>query len=192
MPRRLTPEVVRARLTTAAGHLRDDGKTDLAEAVDAVLGPRGWELLKPTVPAGARVNLALYMATTVKAALVAKAQAEALAEAEETGLPPRDPGNVLGEVIDQGFQRFVRGEFVPERPVKKPRGRGPQIVKANLNVRADQNLRDQVAERCPAASAELGWTVTPGLVAMAWLFSEYGITEDDQLGVTVPEMPDLS
>lgn len=191
-PRRLAPDTVRARLTALPGRLTNPEAppaytdTEFAEAVDAVIAPRGWELLKPTVPAGARVNLALYMATTVKAALEAKARAEAVAEAEETGTPPRDPGTVLGEVIDQGFARFIAGEFVPDRPVKKPRGKGPAVLKANLNVRTDQGLRDRVAELCPARSAELGWTVTPGMVAMAWLFSEYGITEDDQIGVTVP------
>ncbi|MFB7738246.1 hypothetical protein ACFC08_28435 [Streptomyces sp. NPDC056112] len=192
-PRRLAPHTVRARLTALPGRLTNPDTApaytdvEFAEAVDAVIAPRGWELLrKPPASDTARANVALYMATTVKAALEAKARAEAAAEAEETGMAPRDPGTVLGEVIDQGFQRFLQGQFVPDRPVKKPRGKGPAIVKANLNVRVDQGLRDQVAELCPARSVELGWTVTPGMVAMAWLFSEYGITEDDQIGVTTP------
>ena len=194
-PRRLAPDVVRDRLTALSGHLKEPAdkaaytNAEFAEAVDAVLAPRGSELLKRPVSGKARVNMALFMASTVKAALEAKARAEALEEAMQTGEDPKDPGTVLGEVLDEGFERFLRGEFVPERPVKKPRGRGPEIVKANLNVRADEGLRERVRVLGEAKSVEWGWKVTPGMVAMSWLFSEYGITEDDQIGVTVPEMP---
>lgn len=194
---RLAPDVVRNRLTALSGHLKQPEPVgqapytdaEFAEAVDAVLAPRGSELLKRPASGNARINMALYMAATVKAALEARAKAEAAAEAKESGEKPREAGTILGEVLDEGLARFVRGEFTPDRPMKKPRGKGPEILKANLNVRADEGLRDQVRELCPARSAELGWTVTPGMVAMSWLFSEYGITEDDQIGVTVPEAP---
>lgn len=198
----LTPAQARERLTALSGRLKNSPSTDgteavytdeqYAEAVDAVLAPRGWELLKrPTVSATARQNMGLYMAVAVKAALEAKARAEA-GEAAQPGQPVKDPGTILGEVVDEGFKHFIDGKFTPDRPVKKPRGQGPAITKMNLNVRADPALRDRAAELCPAKSVELGWTVTPGLVAMAWLFSEYGITEDDQIGVTVPDLTGLN
>ncbi len=198
--RRLAPDTVRERLTVLSDRLKgtpspgaDPGLTDAdyAEAVDAVLAPWGWELLKKesVVSETARINLAMFMPAAVKKALEAKARVEAVEDAKEMGATPKPAGTVLGEVIDQGFDQFLRGLFTPERPLKKPRGRGPEIVKSNLNVRADKALRDRVAAVCPDRSAQLGWTVTPGLVAMAWLFSEYGITEDDQIGVTTPEMP---
>lgn len=193
----LTAAETRERLTALSGHLKEPSPetkqpytdAEFAEAVDAVLAPRGSELLRRSTSSGPRINMALYMASTVKAALEAKARAEAKAEAKETGTDPRPPYTVLGEVVDEGFERFLRGEFTPERPLKKPRGKGPEITKGNLNARADQALRDRVRELCSDKSVELGWTVTPGMVAMSWLFSEYGITEDDQIGVTVPEAP---
>lgn len=195
----LAPAVVREHLTLLSDRLKTHehpldpkvANASFAEALDAVLAPRGSAKLNRPASRGVRVNLPLWMAAAVKASLEGKAKAEAKAEAQGTGKDPRDAGTILGEVIDEGFERFLRGEFTPDRPVKKPRGKGPAIVKANLNVRANEALRDQVRELCPVRSAELGWTVTPGMVAMSWLFSEYGITEDDQIGVTVPEIPAL-
>lgn len=198
-PRPMDPAFVRERLTQLSDRLKTSEtrldpevtNASYAEALDVVLAPRGSVLLNRPVSRGSRVNMALWMAATVKASLEGKAKAEAKAESKETGQDARDPGTILGEVIDEGFERFLRGEFTPDRPVKKPRGKGEPIVKANLNVRANEALRDQVRDVCPARSTELGWTVTPGMVAMSWLFSEYGITEDDQIGVTVPEIPAL-
>lgn len=174
-PRRLAPDVVRARLTVASERLAAAGDTDLAEAVDAVLAPRGWELLKkPAVTSAANPNMAMSMNKAVKDAIAAKAKAA---------------GDNLASVVDEGLQAFLDGEFVPDKPLRS--ARGSSTAKENLNVRPSKELRDQVEAVCAVRSRELGWTVTPGLVAMAWLYSEYGITEDDQRGVTVPELPAL-
>lgn len=172
--RRLTPDVVRARLTVASERLASNGDTDLAEAVDAVLAPRGWELLrKPATQAADDPNLALWMNKAIKDAIYAKAEAA---------------GENVRDVVEEGFRRFLAGEFLPEKPVRTVRG--SQVAKDNLNVRVTAALREKVAKRCPAASKELGWEVTPGRVAMSWLYAEYGISDDDQRGVSVPELPD--
>jgi hypothetical protein len=189
--RRLTPDVIRARLTVAADRLRDGGDKDLAEAVDAVLAPRGWELLKkPASRANTEPNMALFMNKAIKTALEAKARAEAAEEAERTGGKPKAAATVLAAVVNQGFEAFLAGEFVPAKPVRSVRG--TSVEKSNLNIGPSKALRDQVEKLCPALSAELGWEVTPGRVAMAWLYSEYGITDDDQRGVTVPVVDDLA
>lgn len=173
--RRLTPETVRARLTVASDRLRESGDPDLAEAIDAVTAPRGWELLKkPAKETTADPNMALWMNKAIKDAIHAKARAA---------------GDSLPDVVDEGFRAFLAGDFVPAKPLRS--ARGSATPKDNLNVRPSKELRDQVEALCPERSAELGWKVTPGLVAAAWLYEEYGITDDDQRGVTVPELPDL-
>lgn len=190
--RRLTPDVIRARLTVLSGRLNSNkADADLAEAVDAILAPRGWELLKkPASRANTEPNMALFMNKTIKTALEEKARAEAAEEAERTGGKPKAAATVLAAVVNQGFEAFLAGEFVPAKPVRSVRG--TSVEKSNLNIGPSKALRDQVEQLCPALSAELDWEVTPGRVAMAWLYSEYGITDDDQRGVTVPVVDDLA
>lgn len=186
--RRLTPEVVRARLTVASDRLREGGDKDLAEAIDAVTAPRGWELLKkPARETTAEPNMALWMNKSIKEYLEAKAREEAKAEAEETGGQPKDAATVLAAVVNEGWEKFLAGEFDPRKPLRS--ARGSATPKMNLNVRPKDALAEKVKAACPARSKELGWEPTPGLVAIAWLYSEYGITDDDQLGVTSPELP---
>lgn len=189
--RRLTPDVIRARLTVAADRLRDGGGKDLAEAIDAILAPRGWELLKkPASRSGAEPNMALFMNKAIKTALEVKARAEAAEEAERTGGKPKAAATILAAVVNQGFEALLAGDFVPSQPVRTVRG--TSVEKSNLNIGPSKDLRDQVEKRCPALSAELGWEVTPGRIAMSWLYSEYGITDDDQRGVTSPDVDDLA
>lgn len=191
--RRISYDLARARLTAGAEHLRAQDSKELkaaAETIDALLAPRGWEILRPSArQEDADPNLAIWMNRSIKEFLEAKAGLEARAEAEESGQPAKAPGTVLARVIDEGFRAFLEGRFVPERPLRSARGSATE--KQNLNVRPSKALRDAVQEVCPAKSKELGWPVTPGLVAAAWLYSEYGITEDDQRGVTVPQLPVL-
>lgn len=167
---RLTPEIVRARLTVAADRLAERGDADLAEAVNAVLSPRGWQLLKPA-PAGTgggNPNLALFMSKTVKQRLE-----ETAAEAgKESG---KKPATVLAEVVNEGWQRFLDGEFEPVPPVRAPRGKAP--AKENLNLRPDGSLRERVDE----AAKQRGIGMSAGQIAVSYLFDEYGITDEDQL-----------
>lgn len=168
--RRLAPDVVRARLTVLADRLHTGGDKDLAEAVDAVLAPRGWELLrKPEKPTAADRNMAIAMNKTVKEAIYRMAE---------------EAGENLARVVEEGFRQFIAGEFTPSKPLRSVRG--SQTAKENLNIRPSDQLRDEVQALCPARSQELGWQVTPGLVAAAWLYEEYGITDDDQRGVITP------
>lgn len=186
--RRLAPDVVRARLTVLADRLhKKDEDADFAEAVDAILAPRGWELLKrPDKRANTEPNMALWMNTSIKEALEAGARAEAAKEAAKSGGSPRAAATVLAAVVNLGFEKFLAGEFMPSQPIRSTRGTA--VPKSNLNIGPSKALRDQVEQKCPQVSAELGWEVTPGRVAMSWLYEEYGITDDDQRGVTVPDI----
>lgn len=170
--RRLTPEIVRARLTVAAERLAGGGDKDLAEAVEAVLAPRGWSLLKPATMSSGHRNVPLYMSSTAKA----KLEDAARKAGEESG---KAPARVLAEVVNEGWEKALAGQYEPVAPVRAPRGKAP--VKENLNVRPDNDLRERMDEAAPELAAELGWDVTAGKVAMSYLFDEFGISDEDQL-----------
>lgn len=193
--RRVSYDLARARLATGAEHLRAQDSKELkaaADTIDQLLGPRGWEILRRPAPPSQRdrdPNMALWMNKSIKEYLEAKARQEAKDEAEETGQPAKDAATILAAVVNEGWEKFLSGEFKPQKPLRS--ARGSATPKMNLNVRPKESLGQQVQAVCPAKSKELGWEVTPGLVAMAWLYSEYGITDDDQLGVTSPEIPVL-
>ena len=200
--RRVSYDLARARLATGAEHLRAQDSKELkaaADTIDQLLGPRGWEILRRPAPPSQRdrdPNMALWMNKSIKDFLQAMAAQEAKAEfdqmspkqREQEGLKePKGADTFLAEVVEEGYRRFLAGEFVPEKPLRTVRGSGTE--KQNLNVRPSKELRDQVDELCPEKSKELGWEVTPGLVAVAWLYAEYGITDDQQRGLSVPEIP---
>jgi hypothetical protein len=159
---RLTPEIVRARLTVASERLAERGDKDLAAALEAVLAPRGWMLLKPEASDRGNRNLALWMDKAAKERIEQAAQ---------------EAGESLAEVVNDGYRKFLVGEFVPAPLARAPRGSAPE--KENLNVRPDNTLRQQVEEACAAKSEELGYTLSASKVAMSYLFSEYG--EEDLL-----------
>lgn len=203
--RRVSYELARARLATGAEHLRAQDNKELkaaADTIDQLLGPRGWEILRRPSPASQRErdpNMPLWMNKSIKDFLQAmagqesKAQWKAMTAEQRTEAGLKEPMGAdafLAQVVEEGFRKFLAGEFVPEKPLRTVRGSSTE--KRNLNVRPSKTLRDQVEEVCPARSLELGWDVTPGLIAASWLYAEYGITEDDQRGVTVPSLPDES
>jgi hypothetical protein len=158
--RRLTPELTRARLTVASDTLRAGGHPDLAEAVDAILAPRGWELLKREVKDSGQPNLSISTHEPVKQAIE---QAAAAA------------GTTVTAVVDEAFRAFLAGEFEPTQPVRYRRGTAP--AKAVINVRPDAELRRQVEEAAQAKSAELGWRLNAGRIAVSYMVHKYGIAE---------------
>ncbi|MBP5918698.1 hypothetical protein F3K34_43730 [Streptomyces sp. LBUM 1486] len=157
---RLNPDVIRARLTVAADRLAERGDDDLAEAVRAVMQPRGWELLKPAPASSGNRNLGLWMDKAAKERIERKA---------------KEAGDALADVVNEGYRKFLAGEFVPAPLARAPRGSAPE--KENLNVRPDNTLREQVEAAAAAKSEELGHPVSASRVAMAFLFSEYGEEE---------------
>jgi hypothetical protein len=173
----LTRPVVRARLTVAADRLRRDGEDDLASAVDAVLAPRGWELLRPDPgPEDRNPNMSLFMPKDLKDALMAAAE-EAREMAARGEIPAGDPAGNLTDDVDRGFRLFLSGKFTPTPPVRSKRG--SNIPKTNLNVRPSGALRDEAAELAEAKSAELGWKLSVSRVAIAYLLHRYGIDEEE-------------
>lgn len=155
---------IRARLTAASATLTKAGAPDLAAAVDEVLAPGGWGLLRRTEEnADANPNLAIHMNKAIRESLKTKAEAK---------------GTSLSADVTEAFRLFLAGEFVPDAPIRSQRNSGAE--KANLNVRPDASLLQQVLDVAEQKSAEYGWKVTPARVAAAYLMKKYRISEAAQ------------
>ncbi|MCX4792467.1 hypothetical protein OG369_42595 [Streptomyces sp. NBC_01221] len=144
---------LRPRLTAAATKLRDINEPDLAEAIDTVLAPNGWGRLRrsdPTVSDSLDRNMAMRMPSDWREQIKARAQAA---------------GNKLANDVNEGFLKYLNGEFDPVVPGRNPYGSGAEMV--NLNVRAKDDLRVQVSRPEPKHSASL--------VAAAYLMSKYKV-----------------
>jgi hypothetical protein len=160
---RITADTARDRLTAAADTLRSSRtKThkEAAEAIDAILAPGGWRLLRPKDTGTGGSNLALGMDKDLKTALVAAAEAKNAS---------------LSEDVSEGFRQFLAGQWTPDKPRRATRNSGATGSRTNLNVRPDGELRELVRQRLQTASAQAGWRITETHVAIGWLLHHYGI-----------------
>ncbi|MFD7615737.1 hypothetical protein [Streptomyces sp. NPDC059802] len=143
---------LRNRLTTAAARLREVDSPGLADAVDAVLAPKGWTHLRSTDPVATGTtepNMIMSISKTVRDQIVAAR---------------RSPGATVTDDVNEAFTKFLAGEFVPRKPARARHGAPDE--KVNLNVRPSSVLRQQVAE-----SAEM----TAANVAADYLMRKYGL-----------------
>ncbi|KKZ72084.1 hypothetical protein XF35_40030 [Streptomyces platensis subsp. clarensis] len=156
---RSTSESIRARLVVASDKLRPTDPL-LADALDEVLAPRGWELLKlkPATRSGGNPNLAIPMPRDVREQLKALASESLTAD------------------VNEAFTAFLAGKFVPDAPVRARRNSGATAETVNLNVTPDRDLMQQVKDIAPERTQEYGWTVTPARVAAAYLLQKHNIT----------------
>ena len=90
----------------------------------------------------------------------------------------------LTAVVTEGQRKILDGSWTPPEPGKVVRGSytsdDPRVV---LNVTVEESLRVELRERIPVLSEELGYRVTEGGSALAYL-REYFRTE---LDVLLPE-----
>ncbi|RIH58566.1 hypothetical protein D3C59_33485 [Streptomyces sp. SHP22-7] len=114
------------QLTAAAKHLREDGKDELAGAVDFVLTPEGRlfvnrlrvDRLRAAEAAGEfGQNLAIMMPLRVREEIKAN-----VAQAQREN-PNPDTAITASSEANKALAAFVAGEFVPERPQRAARGR---------------------------------------------------------------------
>lgn len=160
----LNPEDQRRRdqLVTAANTLRESGKPDLADAVDYVLTPAGqkfigrlhYQKLSETADPPLSIGMTVSRKTQVKQAAAAA-------------------GDTLTSVLDDGFRRFLAGEFEFRR---ERAAHGKAESRATLNTRPDGVLQGEVARRCrelKEASGAVGLGLSP--VAAAILYERYGL-----------------
>lgn len=150
-----TNRTIRDRLKTAARELEQAGRSDSAAAVEAVLAPGGWTLLREA-DAPFTTNLPLTMRASLR---------EALKQAAEQN-------NVtLTAVVTDGHRRVLDGSWTPPESRRIVR-RGEAAAKDSrvvLNVTVEDTLRKELRERLPVLSEELGYRVTEGGLAVAYL-----------------------
>jgi hypothetical protein len=153
---------IRARLKAASAKLTEVGCPDLAAAVDEVLTPQGWGILRRAASAvdpskAGEPNLAIMMSESARDG-VKKAAAAA--------------GRTIKQDVDEGFSKYLAGEFTPQAPARKIRGSGEPRV--NLNTRPDSALRSRVAEKLSEDQLDL----TVAHVAWSYLVTKYQVPEE--------------
>ncbi|MFC9498384.1 hypothetical protein [Streptomyces sp. NPDC056982] len=155
---------IRARLNAAADQLHKDGHVNHAYAVQAVLAPRGWTLLQGSKDEGTSSGVGRNLAMSVTDSL-----RSALKEASE------QTDTTLGAVATAGLDRYVKGKWIPPKPVRSRRG--TNAVKGSLNVRIDEQVLDAAVTRAAADSAELGYKLTVAWIALSWLVEEFDLQD---------------
>jgi hypothetical protein len=125
---------LRKSLRAAADHLLLEltpTATSHAQTIQAALAPGGWKELRDTDEIGTETNLAIPLPESIRDQIVAAAEKRKI---------------TVTYVVNQGFEKFLAGEFEP-RP--RVRGRDPRTTsekKVNLNVRPKAALHGQVRE----------------------------------------------
>lgn len=132
---------IRATLTQASAKLSAVGSPGLAEAVDAVLAPGGWELLRGTDPSrseGTERNLAINIPETIRDQIRAAVNEDPEMES-------------VTAAVNHGFRLFLNGSFTPAgRQGRSVDGSGARV---NLNVRPSGQMRDQITQAGHSAAA---------------------------------------
>ncbi|QKW31432.1 hypothetical protein HUT11_35300 (plasmid) [Streptomyces seoulensis] len=161
---------IRDRLTTAVGTLKEAGDYDSAAAVESVLAPRGYLLLKQTRSSASTLTIT-----------ITKDLRQALADAGE------EFGVVFSALAEEAYRKVRDEEWVPSGPV-----RGPGGPKAVLNVSVDDELRREVRDMLPRLSQEAGFSVSEGNIVLTHICDEVGIerpntADEDMLYTRVPK-----
>ena len=142
----------------SAHRLRADEAYDAATAVEAILAPRGYLLLKRDERMGAASPLTVTTNEEVKKALLAAG---------------REFSVVFSGLAEEAYRAVRDGQWVPPKPVKA--ARGTVGGKAVLNVRIDEQLRQDVREMLPALVQETGYPITEGHIVLSYICEELGI-----------------
>jgi len=175
---------IRDRLTTAAAHLKNLGDAEAAEAerlhqdeeaasahrdradeaydaaaaVESILAPRGYLLLRRQEQTAPASPLTVTLNEDLKRTL--------LAAGEEFGV-------VFSGLAEEAYRLVRDSEWLPPKPTKAARGTGGK--KAVLNVRVDAVLRQEVQELLPALAERVGYRITEGSIVLAHICEELGI-----------------
>lgn len=131
---------------------------DAASAVESILAPRGYLLLRREEQPGTGSPLTVTLNEELKKTL--------LAAGEEFGV-------VFSGLAEEAYRLVRDGEWLPPKAAKAPRGTGGG--KAVLNVRIDANLREQVQEMLPSLIERAGYRITEGGIVLAHICEELGI-----------------
>src|SRR5690348_16348434 len=182
--RRSVAGSIRDRLTTAAAHLKNLGDAEAAEAerlhqdeeaasahrdradeaydaaaaVESIMAPRGYLLLRRQEQTAPASPLTVTLNEDLNRTL--------LAAGEEFGV-------VFSGLAEEAYRLVRDSEWLPPKPTKAARGTGGK--KAVLNVRVDAVLRQEVQELLPALAERVGYRITEGSIVLAHICEELGI-----------------
>ncbi len=140
-----------------------------AAAVDAILEPGGWTQIRED-EGTFTTNLPLTTRASVRDALKKAAQMKR---------------KTLTALVTEGHREILAGTWTPPASRRVVR-RGESAAndrRAVLNVTVDDALRRELRKRLPSLSDELGYTVTEGGSALAYL--RYRLA--DELKTLLPE-----
>jgi hypothetical protein len=137
-------------IRAAADHLRATDAPDLADTIDGLLGPSGWQDLRRAL-SPARPNEPIFMDAQDLDAY------QAAAEAADTN---------LSAVVTEGLRAFIAGDFSPAAYPRRGKSSG---ASRNLNFRLSAELRESFKQAAADRKDELGYVTTIGHVAKAWL-----------------------
>lgn len=140
---------------------------DLAEAIDSILVPNGWGRLRrsdPTTSKSLDRNMGIYMPIEWRTQIQERAKKEHdrqwRAQAQEPGAKKRS----IKDDINEGFEKYLAGEFEPIASKLSPHGSAGDS--GMLNARPRDDLREAVAKKGVHA---------PALVAGSYLMSLYKV-----------------
>lgn len=153
---------IRQRLTEAAATLRKAGSTDLAEAVDLILAPQGWGILRRSDPQAGDAAENLPPNLPIRISTIDRDRIRAAQQRA---------GNTLTADATEGLNAFIAGTFSPEQPARSARGSGEE--KAVINVRVDPEMRRRAEQAAEERADELGWKPRPMHIIREWLIHQY-------------------
>ncbi|WUD72103.1 hypothetical protein OG937_10595 [Streptomyces sp. NBC_00510] len=136
-----------ALATEAVAVLNGVNRPDLAGAVETLMTGSRWEI---NPPAGETVPM--WIDTELKK----RAQAG-----------PRP----VAKVVTEGLEKFLAGEFIPEKAARAKRGEGGK--KTSLTPRLDKDLWERATAYGLEHAEDLGWAPVASQVAVAYLAATY-------------------
>jgi hypothetical protein len=125
---------------------------DFAEAIDSILVPNGWGRLRrsdPTTSESVNRNMGVRMPREWRTQIQERA---------------KKAGNGIKDDMNEGFEKYLAGEFEPIAPKLSPHGASDDMVL--LNARPKDDLRTAIDQQGDH---------TPALVAGAYLMSKYRV-----------------
>jgi hypothetical protein len=155
-------EEIRELLTPVPQILREAGHLERAEAMEAVLAPGGWKELQQE--GVFTTNVPLSIRASLRKAI------------EETSKKSPKTRN-LSRLVAQGYEAVLDGSWVPPK-ASGPQPMAPGDSRVILNVVLDDALRRRLRREFDRLRGELGYKVTEGGTAVAYLRHRLGITDE--------------
>jgi hypothetical protein len=155
-------EEIRELLTPVPQILREAGHLERAEAMEAVLAPGGWKELQQEGVFTTNVPLSIRLSLR-----------KAIEDASRKSPKTRN----LSRLVAQGYEAVLDGSWEPPAPAG-PQPMAPGDSRVILNVTLENALRERLRGEFDPLKERLGYKVTEGGTAVAYLRHRLGITDE--------------